>query len=171
MLGSVRSTGDAGCGGQLLNKKTVTCISVSPGAVYREYKTLWDDVWLRLWNRRRRVYLGPCVMSLEYARQEIKIAKSVEKMGVEHGCADDPCEMWGSIWWSGIVARLESGREEIIIFNSVGIDDYPNIVVAKDLLTRKDIEEALRFYLRQIGCLKGAVRFRWKKPRLFIASG
>ena len=152
------------------HKKTITCISYDPVARYPRYATPWDDVWVHLWIRRRRVCLGPCVMGLAHARQRLEIALEVEAAGaredVEPG---SPYAPWGSAWWKSAISRLESGHERVIVFKPEGIDDCPNVIMAKDYLTRPDIEEALRFYL--LSYLKGGeARFRWKKPRLFIQS-
>ena len=138
-----------------MNKKTITCITYSPVRVYRDYQTPWDDVWIRYWNHRKRVHLGPTLCGLDNLRHEIEMEQQFpdtpERLGRLHGCL--------SALEGGALIAVEPDED------GVGVD---TIYVNKELLTRADIEQALMEYLRQRGVLKGPARFRWKRPEVAV---
>jgi len=141
-----------------MSKKTIKIKSHSHCAIYADYKTPWEDVWLELKVRRKKIYLAPCILSLSSLKSDIEIEKEISQIRP----------------YSKDLKRLLHILNELSSGCKYYIEDFedttPNIYVGKEAIDRKAIEYALDFYLRQLGHLKSEPRFEWVKPRLCTIS-
>jgi len=139
----------------MAHKKTIRVSCYGPIALYPEYMSPWEDIWITYKVRRKKVHKGPCFI----AGVDDEIEKEnffIEKLGhTDREILDDLL---------AIKKRFDAG-EKYVIQND---DDMPNIYINCDGLTKKEVEKAIEWYLRKKDVLESIPRFRWNKPK-FIA--
>ncbi len=151
-------------------KKTVRIKGMTPHAVYRDYRSPWDDVWIDFKNRRRKVHFGPCIESSGNLRFAIESAERILDYLIREDCSiesvTEQCEYLAEL--EAIAQHFASGGE--IFVHDVHEPGCPDIYIRGEYLTRGRIERALELFLRRRGYLKGAVRFSWVRPSISACS-
>ena len=127
--------------------KHVTVTTSGPLSVLdQRYTVGWEDVYLRLHDRRRTLYLAPMIESY--------LSLKSSKAGIDH-----------AFRW--VLDRLEAGERFVADETPrTGSWRLPNIWTAAPVLGRHEIEDACAWYLAQIGYRH--LSFRWKPHRGYM---
>jgi len=151
-------------------KKTIRIRTLSPHAVYRDYRSPWDDVWIDFKMRRRRVHFGPCIESSGNLMVAIDCAeRSLEVMRELDHRASSIAEQEEYVDELRAIARHFADGGEFFV-HDVHEPGCPDIYVRGEYLTRERIERALELFLRERGYLKGTVRFNWVRPSILACA-
>lgn len=139
-------------------KKEVRMISYSYMAINSKAFAPWIDVWLVYKIKRKTISDGPCfICGVDNdLLSEIKLKKEFPDYADEEHLNE----------LLEVKKAFDSGVEFAIghIYSPGLFDIYIN----RPTMTKKDVEDATKWYLSKIGVLKGEAKFRWKRPRLFF---
>ena len=145
-------------------KKRILAITHSPIAVHPRYETTWADIWIRLWMRNKRVYLGPTLCGLLDLEGKIEIAaKMLDEYGEKHAASLRGLREMHAALVAGAPALVDPADRD---------SGMPTVYVAEPRFNRKQAATALEFLLRDLGHVAAGapIRFSWKKPELFVLS-
>jgi len=143
----------------MANKKTIRCFCYGPITLHPKNESPWEDVWIQYKVRRKTVKEGPCFLSREALKGDIRF----EKMLVEKH--PNLAKHYNVNELILIDSLFDTGIEYFVDDSADGI---PNIYINKPSITKDIVEEALTWYLRQKGVLKSVPRFQWKKPDIIV---
>lgn len=122
-------------------------------------KQPWSDTWIRFFNRRTKIYRGPCFISrphhefdLEFEAKYIaeKLAKGEDPGDI--GYAPLPTGSW----------KFSFARSHQEITQATGT---PNIVLNVDYIDRDAVEAAAGWYLETVYGFKGPFKHRWRNHK------
>jgi hypothetical protein len=118
----------------------------------KSYTVGWEDVYLRLHDRRRTLYLAPMIESHLSLKSTTEL---LEKAGLNRD------------FERSVLARIDAGERFVADETPrTGQWRLPNIWIAAPDLGRKEAEEACVWYLAQIGYRN--LSFRWKPHRGYM---
>ena len=113
-------------------------------------RTLWSDTWVCYKDRRRRVNLGPTIVSMGDVRREAEW----------HG------EDWGKEDWHEKPVLPEGPWEFHLGYGeNIECPGLPCIHANEDYLTTARIERAVEWYLREYKGVVAPMKFWWKKSQ------
>lgn len=136
------------------NKKRVICSGHGPIFCGKQYKSPWEDVWIRWKERRKTKYHAPVLISLPLARFDLSVAEElVKKYPEEKEFRDDLVSL------QGIISTLEAGAYYIKDF-----DKFPTLYTPKDYIDQAEAEKLLSMLLIEHKNLK----FDWRRPKIVV---
>lgn len=135
-------------------KKTVLLVNHEGHQYDPEYGTVWSDTWAEFKVRRRKVNIGPTLISMtDIERDREMFAHDPEKYGYE-----EPNLPEGE--WSFCLPFGDCDDDNVI----------PTILINGPWVTKAGIEGAIGWYISGRYGVTAALRFRWKnhKRKFFI---
>ena len=137
-----------------MSKKTIrlTCY----GPITLGYTSYWEDVWIKYClGKKRKISEGPCIIGLYDLESEISTYKDLVNKLPEYPDYKKKLQEVLNIK----EYFLNGGK-----FSTLGpISSTPVICVNKEVINKRDAEEAIEWYLIKKGILKSKPRFQWKK--------
>ena len=154
-----------------VKKKRILLKCYSPLSIDPTAECGWDDVWLVFKNRRKTIYLGPCVHGLEDLKRDIEINEHI--INEEKSVIKPDKELINEVQVDldknlDTLKRLTT-NESVVWFDYPDNPGCSEIYINVPLIKQSDVEKAIHFYLTKKGYLKaGAVaKFIWQRPRIF----
>jgi len=146
-------------------KKTIKLYCHGPIAFGSQYRSPWEDVWIKYFSgKRKKVSEGPCIISRSDLQGQIDFHERRS-------------ESADSEWRREIVEDLLRVKSEFSQGNKFALMDpdmetaTPDIYVNEEFVDKKLAEEAIEWYLKKKGVLKDKPRFQWDKPdRSFVIT-
>lgn len=145
-------------------KKTIKMICFGPIAVGPQYESPWEDVWIEYHLGKKKVVKeGPCIIGTYDLQSEINIQNKLS-------------DSLPSEWRDKHIDDLLRIKSEFSRGNKFALQDLemksdvPNIYVNTEWVTQKTAEEAIEWYLKKKGVLKGKARFNWRKPKDLVVT-
>ena len=145
-----------------MKKKNILCLGSSPLQNWANEKETWIDVWLRFKDRRRNMYLAPCLMGTADLDGDIDLLSTL----IEENKTKFTNE------WKKEKAEMKSIREYLktnfayVVKHESGCDD---VYISSDMFDREMAEKALTIYLGSVGFTPpGGFKFRWRRTRLIV---
>ena len=140
------------------HKKTITMVCYGPIGVSPQHYSGWEDVWIRYYQGKGKpVEEGPCIIGGRSLQFDIEFAEKMHQDGYERQETIDELK--------DIQKQFDDGEP-------FAVDDInnrlANIYVNKEVIKRKDAEQAIEWWLRKRGIVKSEVRFRWKKNKIMV---
>lgn len=136
-------------------KKTVLLINYEGHQYDPAYGTGWSDTWAKFHLRRKKISIGPTLLSMTNLERDRELFGSEpDKYGYEE--PKFPEGDWKFCLPFGDVAE--------------GAEQIPTIAINAEWVTRAGIEGAIGWYIRQRYGVTSEFRFRWRKnkSKLFI---
>lgn len=126
-------------------KKTVTLINYEGHQYHPEYGTVWSDTWAKFHLRRKKVSIGPTLVSMtDIARDREMFGSDPEFYGYE-----EPDLPEGD--WKFHLLHDDEGT--------------PTVLINAEWCTKANIEQAIGWYIRTKYGITSEFRFRWKNNR------
>tara|TARA_Y100000310_G_scaffold279517_1_gene298676 strand:- start:9794 stop:10213 length:420 start_codon:yes stop_codon:yes gene_type:complete len=136
-----------------MSKKTLLLSNMEGHQYYPEHRTGWSDTWVEFHLRRKKIHLGPCLLSVaDLDREREMFGDDPEKYGYEEPVFPD------GDWEFCLPYPDEDDR------------GTPNIAVNSPFVNKDLIERAIGWYVRRTYGLTAEFRYRWKanKSGFFI---
>lgn len=159
----------------LPHKKTIRLYSHGPIIIDPSIEVYWEDVWIDCEVRRKKIKIVPCILGLEDLRAIVNRSldryenKDEELLGWLKEDRDAAQEKLDYFKRTNERFFLEENYHENCIKKGNTLA-CPSIWVNKPLLSRKDFEETIEWYLRKRGILKSQPRFKWNKYKGFCVT-
>ena len=135
-----------------MQKKTIELINYEGLKSYPTDLVGWSDTWIRFNQGRRKVKMGPCILGLANVRADDVIYAGM----TDHVPWVEPDGDWSFAWYD----------------DNDKTSGIPNIVVNKQHINKRDIEQAIEWMLIERFGFKTPLRFRWRSmPYLYTATG
>jgi hypothetical protein len=119
------------------HKKTITLTNYEGHQHDPNHGTPWSDTWVTFHVRRRRVTIGPCILTVANAEGEYDLF--------------------------GMKAEFPDGDWVYCLPYGDAIDGMPDIAVNAPLITKGHIEGAVCWYLRELLGVTAELKIRWSK--------
>jgi hypothetical protein len=139
--------------------KKITCHCHGPIAVGKQYKSLWEDVWLTWTEKpgRKKKTIGPTLISKTDILREIEFEKEFLEEYPEHKD-------------TSILEELETALREVGV-NEYHIirrkdNDLPSVYTNAEYIDRKEAEIMIRVLMIDYGY--NNIRLKWKRPHTVI---
>ena len=144
----------------MAHKKTIRVKCYGPIALYPDAGSPWEDVWITYNVRRKKIYKGPCFIAgvdddIENERYMIEHFPKYRE--TYQGELESLLE---------IKRRFDYGEKYVIQDDN----NIPNIYINCEGITKKEVEKAIEWYLREKGVLGSIPRFRWNKPEFIVIT-
>jgi hypothetical protein len=134
-------------------KKTIVLVNYEGHQYDPTYATGWSDTWAEFHLGRKRISIGPTLVSMSYLdRDREMFGAEPEKYGYKE--PEFP----------------EGGWKFCLPFGDDLTRGIPTIAINADGVTKAGIEGAIGWYIRQRYGVTSEFRFRWRKnkSKLFI---
>ncbi len=136
-----------------MSKKTVTLINHEGHQYDPEYGTLWSDTWVKFHLRRKKVSLGPTLLSIaDLDREREMFGGDPDKYGYTEPKSP------------------EGDWEFCLPYPDEPDNGTPTIAINGPWVTKPLIERAVGWYLRRAYGLTAEFRFRWRKNKGIIIT-
>jgi len=133
-------------------KKTIL-LSNNEGHQYDpEYGTTWSDTWAEFHLRRKKVNIGPCLVSMtDLDRERELFGGDPKKYGYEE-------------------PDLPEGGWDFCLPEGDSDEGIPTIAINGPWVTKYLIEKAIGWYIRRRYGVTAELRFRWKANKGIIIT-
>lgn len=138
--------------------KLITIRCYGPIAVNKQYKSLWEDIWLSWTGKpgRTKYYLGPTLLSKTEAYNEYELNLDCKKHHPE-------------IDWEDEIRKSQIAINSIegdAIYIEDPADEIPNIYSPREYIDRVEAESMIAAIMKSKGFDK--IRCKWVRPKLII---
>lgn len=150
-----------------MKKKHITLICYEPIAFDKDYKQGWSDVWIRFYQKRKRVKRGPTLISkpdlkadLQFSMEFYEENKHEEWMQHKDGDVDSK-EIED-------VLEILKTKSEFVDLSNDKKNGIPGIYTSKDYIDKKEAERLITEYVKLLGYESSHLKLKWKRSKFRV---